>query len=116
MIRRPPRSTLFPYTTLFRSGRSRDGLAARWGIVPVLGGARPFERRSPVVGWYAVWQQFGNGINAGAGEGTQWSRANGLHTGRLWSCEGIVPGEPGAVPKTGKSPRYRFLGIWTGIC
>ena len=22
MIRRPPRSTLFPYTTLFRSGRS----------------------------------------------------------------------------------------------
>src|SRR3712207_7330350 len=25
MIRRPPRSTLFPYTTLFRSGR------ARWG-------------------------------------------------------------------------------------
>src|SRR2546427_6884093 len=26
MIRRPPRSTLFPYTTLFRSGRSRD-----WG-------------------------------------------------------------------------------------
>src|SRR5687768_18281665 len=30
MIRRPPRSTLFPYTTLFRSrrpaGRERDGL------------------------------------------------------------------------------------------
>src|SRR3712207_8349243 len=26
MIRRPPRSTLFPYTTLFRSnGRTRDG-------------------------------------------------------------------------------------------
>src|SRR2546425_1991160 len=24
MIRRPPRSTLFPYTTLFRSGESRD--------------------------------------------------------------------------------------------
>src|SRR5258707_8914970 len=24
MIRRPPRSTLFPYTTLFRSGRSGD--------------------------------------------------------------------------------------------
>src|SRR3712207_8927994 len=24
MIRRPPRSTLFPYTTLFRSGRHRD--------------------------------------------------------------------------------------------
>src|SRR6478609_10394455 len=25
MIRRPPRSTLFPYTTLFRSRRSRPG-------------------------------------------------------------------------------------------
>src|SRR3712207_7625996 len=25
MIRRPPRSTLFPYTTLFRSRRSREG-------------------------------------------------------------------------------------------
>src|SRR2546426_6913543 len=28
MIRRPPRSTLFPYTTLFRSG------VARWGSIP----------------------------------------------------------------------------------
>src|SRR2546427_11260216 len=30
MIRRPPRSTLFPYTTLFRSG-----IAARGGVVAV---------------------------------------------------------------------------------
>src|SRR5260370_27116396 len=29
MIRRPPRSTLFPYTTLFRSGRLLDVLNAR---------------------------------------------------------------------------------------
>src|SRR2546430_16466974 len=28
MIRRPPRSTLFPYTTLFRSAVARDPLAA----------------------------------------------------------------------------------------
>src|SRR2546422_5847566 len=27
MIRRPPRSTLFPYTTLFRSGASSSGLS-----------------------------------------------------------------------------------------
>src|SRR5438094_7031984 len=36
MIRRPPRSTLFPYTTLFRSarraGRDDDVLAARRGV------------------------------------------------------------------------------------
>src|SRR3712207_8401836 len=33
MIRRPPRSTLFPYTTLFRSVLARDGAhAARVGL------------------------------------------------------------------------------------
>src|SRR2546430_4875586 len=32
MIRRPPRSTLFPYTTLFRS----IFLGARWLIVPLV--------------------------------------------------------------------------------
>src|SRR5687768_18267673 len=32
MIRRPPRSTLFPYTTLFRS-RSRSGAGRRGGRV-----------------------------------------------------------------------------------
>src|SRR3989454_10815727 len=29
MIRRPPRSTLFPYTTLFRSGRARQRAARK---------------------------------------------------------------------------------------
>src|SRR3712207_9208281 len=32
MIRRPPRSTLFPYTTLFRSLPSTRGLAAALGV------------------------------------------------------------------------------------
>src|SRR5437588_8790131 len=31
MIRRPPRSTLFPYTTLFRSGRGNLGLRPKRG-------------------------------------------------------------------------------------
>src|SRR5437764_10467152 len=30
MLRRPPISTLFPYTTLFRSGRSETAGSARW--------------------------------------------------------------------------------------
>src|SRR3712207_8760395 len=30
MIRRPPRSTLFPYTTLFRSQSSTSASASRW--------------------------------------------------------------------------------------
>src|SRR5436309_10894805 len=29
MIRRPPRSTLFPYTTLFRSGEPQAGMPGR---------------------------------------------------------------------------------------
>src|SRR2546426_10523875 len=32
MIRRPPRSTLFPYTTLFRSRDRRDGAPARLAL------------------------------------------------------------------------------------
>src|SRR5438445_6285376 len=34
MIRRPPRSTLFPYTTLFRSRRDPSGLDARARLGP----------------------------------------------------------------------------------
>src|SRR3712207_8411032 len=37
MIRRPPRSTLFPYTTLFRSLRRRVGEIARCRAADVLG-------------------------------------------------------------------------------
>src|SRR5947208_4610640 len=40
MIRRPPRSTLFPYTTLFRSARGRARLCRPTG------GPRPCCRRS----------------------------------------------------------------------
>src|SRR2546430_5433561 len=32
MIRRPPRSTLFPYTTLFRSGRERRLITGAHGL------------------------------------------------------------------------------------
>src|SRR3712207_6996032 len=61
MIRRPPRSTLFPYTTLFRSGGRRpvvsavplrvpDGYLHRSGLagLPV--------RRARVPGALAVWR------------------------------------------------------------
>src|SRR2546422_6259260 len=34
MIRRPPRSTLFPYTTLFRSGRAVPVVVCGHGDVP----------------------------------------------------------------------------------
>src|SRR5258707_11138679 len=42
MIRRPPRSTLFPYTTLFRSCPTRAGPSGR--------PAKRFARRRPIRG------------------------------------------------------------------
>src|SRR5256885_6579129 len=41
MIRRPPRSTLFPYTTLFRSSRAVDGRYSR----PAVPRVRSHDRR-----------------------------------------------------------------------
>src|SRR5260370_20864418 len=54
MIRRPPRSTLFPYTTLFRSrpahkSRWPTESAREWQSCPALSrktGRRPFDARS----------------------------------------------------------------------
>src|SRR3712207_7266524 len=44
MIRRPPRSTLFPYTTLFRSERLRE--RGRLGGEPEVAGEREVEARA----------------------------------------------------------------------
>src|SRR2546430_9951727 len=43
MIRRPPRSTLFPYTTLFRSRGALDGLEARGRAAPLEQAADRFD-------------------------------------------------------------------------
>src|SRR5260221_6648504 len=45
MIRRPPRSTLFPYTTLFRSGSAGFGLLPARGADVEAGGAVPVLQR-----------------------------------------------------------------------
>src|SRR2546430_7544469 len=41
MIRRPPRSTLFPYTTLFRSSAALLQSAAQFGYFPTTWNATP---------------------------------------------------------------------------
>src|SRR2546429_6961268 len=49
MIRRPPRSTLFPYTTLFRSRFDRridEGQSPKARVNPPLSTARPLDRKS----------------------------------------------------------------------
>src|SRR5438445_12966533 len=45
MIRRPPRSTLFPYTTLFRSRRNPQGLQPIEQPVPLLRQPQPGATR-----------------------------------------------------------------------
>src|SRR3712207_7471871 len=47
MIRRPPRSTLFPYTTLFRSSEERKASMAR--IKPISGKSDVAAEYHPVV-------------------------------------------------------------------
>src|SRR2546426_8045849 len=73
MIRRPPRSTLFPYTTLFRSGACGRGSAAGGG------------RRKAVYGGECVRQAYapaiGRSHSAGGRAGDQRQRAAALRTG-----------------------------------
>src|SRR5687768_18055044 len=51
LIRRPPRSTLFPYTTLFRSGvaagAGRSGQAEDEGVADLAGEGPRLERGDP---------------------------------------------------------------------
>src|SRR2546430_12652470 len=58
MIRRPPRSTLFPYTTLFRSVFERDELIQVWVVyhLQLIGEAarglsQPFRTDHPEIPW-----------------------------------------------------------------
>src|SRR5690348_17858079 len=51
MIRRPPRSTLFPYTTLFRSQAARNGSYD----VELLHYQAPYFRKSPEL--YHPWSR-----------------------------------------------------------
>src|SRR3989442_8938985 len=66
MIRRPPRSTLFPYTTLFRSRRSQEG---EWRCRP----------RS--IAQAVIWK--------GRGSITAWARSE-EHTSELQSRPHLV--------------------------
>src|SRR3712207_7194271 len=77
MIRRPPRSTLFPYTTLFRSGlRVADRDPGRGGLRP---GGNVAERRH------------GFGRRIGAGSRTHLRRQRSEeHTSELQSRQYLV--------------------------
>src|SRR5256886_7707041 len=90
MIRRPPRSTLFPYTTLFRSSLRRRmlGLPAAWLayvviLLPVLG----IFQSGPQIAAdrYTYLAGLGWAILAGASLLSPWRRPPFLFTG-LAAC------------------------------
>src|SRR2546422_481619 len=55
MIRRPPRSTLFPYTTLFRSNRRLEGMAPPQPPGTSLGADRATRSRGRYQGGRTAW-------------------------------------------------------------
>src|SRR5260221_9808522 len=82
MIRRPPRSTLFPYTTLFRSPSAIAGMAMLLFVLlvaiagPWIWPADPFEIRRP---------------DPGAGDGHQQHKERSEeHTSELQSHSDLV--------------------------
>src|SRR5690348_17906092 len=53
MIRRPPRSTLFPYTTLFRSGKDGAGIVLKLGTNSTYGKTAQSVGSAPFRSW--IW-------------------------------------------------------------
>src|SRR5438045_8351093 len=75
MIRRPPRSTLFPYTTLFRSDHSRERAAHEFEF----GEGR--DQRSINHGGQAAREAFDDSAAACAVEDRKSTRLNSSHLG-----------------------------------
>src|SRR5690554_7565447 len=74
MIRRPPRSTLFPYTTLFRSGQFGLG-----GAVAYIGDGSPFDLKPPSLEWARELHGFGWLRHLRAAEDRKSTRLNSSH-------------------------------------
>src|SRR2546422_4105448 len=74
MIRRPPRSTLFPYTTLFRSGRS----------ILTVGDAESFAKQGGMIRFITEKNKVRFGINEAAAKAAKLTRSE-EHTSELQS-------------------------------
>src|SRR3712207_5404150 len=108
MIRRPPRSTLFPYTTLFRSGAN----AVSYGLARLLGAVEPVFF-VPGLGFTQLEAKFDRGIGmllrppsrlfGDAGLETTAARAMPI---RLDAAGGIMGG---AFMPPAQLPRFRAL-------
>src|SRR2546427_8956231 len=92
MIRRPPRSTLFPYTTLFRSG------VANFATGAILNFSTMINENAPADGPVAIVSQSGAGAailygglrRAGIGVRYMLSTRSEEHTSELQSQSNLV--------------------------
>src|SRR2546430_15941662 len=106
MIRRPPRSTLFPYTTLFRSATemledfvSDAGVFQEPAAAPQVAEAGYEGRlRRALGGDYELLEEIGSG---GVGGGFP---ARGLRVGRGGAGKGVRPPFTGDPPVMGRVP------------
>src|SRR3712207_9436470 len=83
MIRRPPRSTLFPYTTLFRSGLLRQIMTRSFAEQRERGQAIAILWASMA----AIYQRFGYGL---AADGLRYDIRSEEHTSELQSRQYLV--------------------------
>src|SRR5256885_17103767 len=101
MIRRPPRSTLFPYTTLFRSPRPPPATAHA-------------ARRRPPTAWARAPTPAGGSARYGGARGRP--RGRGRPEGRAGlggfaSCRGLAGGGGGRAPPPGGGQRSGRGGV-----
>src|SRR3712207_7304747 len=82
MIRRPPRSTLFPYTTLFRSARVRHEPGRGWTVAAICAGAMALVVSGTRMAWL--------GLAAGVGGALAALRRSEEHTSELQSRQYLV--------------------------
>src|SRR5687767_15238135 len=87
MIRRPPRSTLFPYTTLFRSARL---LRSRFGFAADRGRTVPGRRRRPACEPAGGFGRGHRGIDPGILAASGGRRRSEEHTSELQSLAYLV--------------------------
>src|SRR5260370_15861420 len=88
MIRRPPRSTLFPYTTLFRSQHHafEEVCAQLAAAEPPQPGGSSCAREPPMRAWNAI----GSSRPATSGRGKRSSSRSEEHTSELQSHLNLV--------------------------
>src|ERR1041385_2967713 len=101
MIRRPPRSTLFPYTTLFRSRAMAGGLVGTFSSQPVfspsLPAPQPAVRRLRIAG-SSAGDEYARGVRDGAGGRPLRSVPGLLRVPEPAAISAVLPGasDPGA--------------------